>query len=305
MNRPDRPDSVFLAHEELSLELPEETPPDDVSALPSVSDQLQSLEDIIVSSDAFELLPDTKGVIFDFDGTIAFTRAAHVEPPRMAIEDIIGRKFSTDEWIELYKQASGHHELETCRRLLEVVCTAFPDNAELKELTPQEMADLKLQYFLDNFEELKPYLIDGVADLIERIQNSGRILSLCSNSRSEFVEAVLSHYGLGDTFAFKTFSNEVPIDKGKPHPLLYLKTAEKMGLEPADLAAFEDTFHGALSAWQAGLQICARVEERFEKMFHSQAAEYSVDQIVVPERRMPIVVVSDWQHVKMPHSETT
>jgi len=44
---------------------------------------------------------------------------------------------------------------------------------------------------------------------------------------------------------------------GKPHPGSYLSTAAKLGVEPTDCLAVEDSFNGAISAKAARMRVVA------------------------------------------------
>jgi HAD superfamily hydrolase (TIGR01549 family) len=45
------------------------------------------------------------------------------------------------------------------------------------------------------------------------------------------------------------------VKKGKPHPEIFLAAAEKIGVNPSDCLAFEDTLSGILSAKAAGMDV--------------------------------------------------
>ena len=64
------------------------------------------------------------------------------------------------------------------------------------------------------------------------------------------VEAVNHKFGLaGD---IEVFMNGEAVTKGKPHPEIFLTTAEKLGVNPEDCVVIEDSRNGVLgskSSW--------------------------------------------------------
>jgi HAD superfamily hydrolase (TIGR01549 family) len=70
--------------------------------------------------------------------------------------------------------------------------------------------------------------------------------------RSE-IDPVLTAAGLLDLFRIVVAQDDVT--RGKPDPQPYLLAAERLGLEPGDLAVFEDTDVGVASARAAGAYV--------------------------------------------------
>ncbi len=56
-------------------------------------------------------------------------------------------------------------------------------------------------------------------------------------------------------------SEEVP--RGKPAPDVYLEAAKRLGVDPADCAAIEDSHNGILSAKAAGMRVIAIPNPRY------------------------------------------
>ena len=56
---------------------------------------------------------------------------------------------------------------------------------------------------------------------------------------------------------FRSLLSGAEVTHPKPHPEIYLKSAEKLGIEPARCVAFEDSFVGLESASRAGMKVVA------------------------------------------------
>lgn len=86
----------------------------------------------------------------------------------------------------------------------------------------------------------------GVASAIALCRSEGFRLGLCSSSPLVLIQAILEKLGLSS--AFEVVHSAERERHGKPHPAVYLSTAEKLGVEPASCLAIEDSLSGVISA---------------------------------------------------------
>jgi len=79
---------------------------------------------------------------------------------------------------------------------------------------------------------------------------------ICSNSRTERLDAMLVRTGLKRFFEGRVFSAlETPTGKPKPAPDVFLFAAEAMGADPALTFVIEDSVHGIAAAKAAGMRV--------------------------------------------------
>jgi len=97
-------------------------------------------------------------------------------------------------------------------------------------------------------------LLPGAVDAVHRMREEWP-LGLASSSNREVIDAVLRIAGLGDAFAVTVSSEEV--DRGKPAPDVYLEVVRRVGEEPGDCVAIEDSTNGIRSAVAAGCPVIA------------------------------------------------
>ncbi len=97
--------------------------------------------------------------------------------------------------------------------------------------------------------------LPGVHELIAMALDHGLKLGLCTSSDTALMEAVLSSLGMEDVFDV-THSAEHD-EFGKPHPMPYLKTAQKLGVPATACIAIEDSLNGAVSARAAQMKVVA------------------------------------------------
>ncbi|PYK49916.1 MAG: hypothetical protein DME20_05545 [Verrucomicrobia bacterium] len=98
--------------------------------------------------------------------------------------------------------------------------------------------------------------------------------------RGEYHRNVLGvSYRLAVEFYKKAFGLSVPteedeIERGKPHPDIYLRAAEKLGLVADECLVIEDAFSGIAAAKAAKMRVAAIPDTRFvdPRAFEKEAA---------------------------------
>lgn len=79
---------------------------------------------------------------------------------------------------------------------------------------------------------------------------------VCSNSASERLQGMLGRAGLLALFGDNVFSaRALPSRKPKPAPDIFLHAASKMGADPKNSFAIEDSVHGVHGARAAGMRV--------------------------------------------------
>jgi sugar-phosphatase len=101
-------------------------------------------------------------------------------------------------------------------------------------------------------------LMDGVKEVLEMIKAKGLPMAIASSSNMEIINAVVEKFELG---AYFQLLHSAEYEKyGKPHPDIFIHTAEQLGVSPMDCLVFEDSFNGLLAA-KAARMTCALVPE--------------------------------------------
>ena len=94
----------------------------------------------------------------------------------------------------------------------------------------------------------------GAVELVERLRGRTR-LGLASNSPRHLVDAALATARITDAFDAIVTSDDVA--ESKPAPDIYLLACERLGVDPADALALEDSASGVAAAKAAGLTCIA------------------------------------------------
>ncbi|MDP4075627.1 HAD family phosphatase [Acidovorax sp. A1169] len=141
---------------------------------------------------------------------------------------------------------------------LQVVGKAAQDSDAILQMhlggvVPFEQALLAVRAALEEGEgrELLFPLKPGAASLLAQLQAAGIPCAVASSSRTDEIAQRLARVGVLQHFAAVAGGNEVL--RGKPDPALYALAAARLGVEPAQCLAFEDSHNGGCAALAAGM----------------------------------------------------
>jgi HAD superfamily hydrolase (TIGR01509 family) len=126
-------------------------------------------------------------------------------------------------------------------------------------LDPDEINQRVVAGLLASYRRHLP-LLPGALAAVARLASRWP-LGLASSANRPVIDAVLASAGLTEKFAATVSGEEV--DRGKPAPDVYLAAARKLGVEPADAAAVEDSTNGLRAAAAAGMAVLAVPNREF------------------------------------------
>ena len=101
----------------------------------------------------------------------------------------------------------------------------------------------------------------GVDNAISFVQQKQVKIALASSSSTKIIQAALQKLNLVNTFV-EVYSAESEL-LGKPHPGVYLTTANKLNIFPQECLAIEDSLNGILAAKAAQMK-CIAIPETLE-----------------------------------------
>ena len=180
-----------------------------------------------------------KALIFDMDGTLMDNMSYHKK-----------------SWIELFK----HHKLDLDYdtfdekyhkgSLVEIMARLFPEISDIETL--RKIGSYKEELYRELY---RPHVksISGLILFLEKIFEKNIPMGLATMGDQHNIDFTFKALNLKDFFHSTTGGHEVK--KGKPHPEIFLTAAEKIGVNPSDCLAFEDTLSGILSAKAAGMDV--------------------------------------------------
>jgi beta-phosphoglucomutase-like phosphatase (HAD superfamily) len=174
-----------------------------------------------------------KALIFDFDGVIALSEQARFGVLQRVAED---------------------HGLTIENSLFKAMTGATTRNFFKHHFSELDSAVIE-QIIEDYTKEYKDKIIDHATPIVETNDFIKRYdgdlpLAVASGSDTKVLETMLNHLAIRDRFQF-VFGKE-HAKQHKPHPEVYLRVSESLGVPIKDCAIIEDSVHGATAALAAG-----------------------------------------------------
>jgi beta-phosphoglucomutase len=176
--------------------------------------------------------------IFDMDGTIVDNMAFH-----------------TRSWLEFFARRGKEYEAEAFFRE-----TAGAQGREIlrerlgPEIPEDEIAVLAQEKDVLYRDMYRPHrrAIGGFEDFVTRARADGVQLAVATSAPPANIVFTLDELDLRRHFDAVVGAADVA--RGKPHPDVFLKAAEKLGANPADCIVFEDAPLGVEAARRAGMR---------------------------------------------------
>ena len=95
----------------------------------------------------------------------------------------------------------------------------------------------------------------GRFEVLELIDARGLPKGVATSSQRDYLEEIFARFDLLPRFSVALTAESVT--HGKPHPEIYLKAAERLGMAPERCLAIEDAPKGVQSAARAGMAVVA------------------------------------------------
>lgn len=200
-----------------------------------------------------------KGIIFDFDGLIIDT-----ETPQYRVFNDIFLDYDSELPLSIWQLEVGTASTFNSFDLLESQINRKVNQAELRKRTR-----MKIKSAL----EYAP-IREGVIEFLNEAKKLNLKIGLASSSNYTWVSNHLKRVGLYHYFECIKTSDDV--DKVKPDPDLYIKTAKCLGLRPEQCLAFEDSANGAKAAKDAKMK-CIVVPNEITSSMDFGEVEYRIN----------------------------
>lgn len=180
-------------------------------------------------------------VIFDMDGLLFSTEPIYFECyKKAAAED--GLTFS----FELFETCVGMSSKDAGA----LIKHHFGPHFDVENLYRRTYAHFEDYVSSGQEIEFRP----GANEAVEFFYKRGLKVGLASSNIRRWVDYLLEQKGIKRYFSSITTSDDV--SNPKPDPEVYLKTAQKLGVDVAECLAFEDSIAGATAAITAGMRTC-------------------------------------------------
>jgi beta-phosphoglucomutase family hydrolase len=179
--------------------------------------------------------------ILDMDGTLVDNMGVHLRAWTTFLADF-GVEISPEAFL---RRTSGLQNPQILRMML---------GQDLSEAEVDAYAAQKEARYRDLY---RPHLepVDGGIAFLEEAWQRGAPLALATSANQPNVDFVLGGLGIEDLFDAVVSAEDV--ERGKPHPEMFLATAQQLGVEPDCCLVFEDSAAGIEAAHRAGMAVIA------------------------------------------------
>jgi HAD superfamily hydrolase (TIGR01509 family) len=185
-------------------------------------------------------------VIFDLDGVLADS-----EPWWSQIDAKLLAEHGVSYRGEYHRNVLG----VSYRLAVEFYKNAFHISASVEELM-RRRGEIATDFFASRVE-----LFPSARTTLEQLREMKLHLALATSSMSASARPLLDRTGISSLFSVVITGDEV--QQGKPHPDIYLRTAETLGISPEACLVIEDALAGIAAGKAANMHVAAIPDRRF------------------------------------------
>jgi beta-phosphoglucomutase len=196
-----------------------------------------------------------RAIIFDLDGVVADSHAAH----KRAWSELLASLGRTVSPQELEYVVEGRKREEITSHFL----------GELSKEEASEYGIRKDALFTKYSSDLQP--VPGVCRFIKEASAAGIAIAVASSARRKRVETNLRQLGLASHFQVVVTGDDVV--KGKPDPALFSMAARELNIRPQETLVCEDALNGVQAAKSAGMKCLAIASPGREAVLKAAGAD--------------------------------
>lgn len=187
-------------------------------------------------------LKDVRAVIFDCDGVLVDSEVLAIKGERGALEEF-GLCYSPQEYVQKFVGLHDGAFFEALRKDFRKAFEAdAPDDFEARVLEGRGRERHALQ------------AVAGADRAMRAARERYGRIGVASSSRAHLLKSKLERTGLFGFVAPHVYSADL-VAHGKPAPDIFLYTAEKLGIDPAQCLVLEDSENGVKAGRAAGMTV--------------------------------------------------
>ena len=212
-------------------------------------------------------------IIFDLDGVLADS-----EPWWNKID----AKMLSDYGIEYHGECHQNVLGVSYRLAIEFYKKKFGISAATEEMMKRR-GEIATEFFADRVG-----LFPNAKRVLEELRQNHVRLALATSSVGASARPFLDRHQLTGFFEVIVAGDE--IERGKPAPDIYLRVAEKLGVEANECLVIEDSLSGIAAAKAADMRVAAIPDGRFvEPSEYGKRADYLLNDL----SEIPVLVAFD------------
>jgi 16S rRNA pseudouridine516 synthase len=214
--------------------------------------------------------PPFHAVIFDLDGVLADS-----EPWWNQIDAKLLAEYGVTYRGEYHRNVLG----VSYRLALELYKNAFHLSAPVDELM-RRRGQIATEFFADRVD-----LFPSAKTTLEELRQMKLRLAVATSSVSASARPFLERTGIRSFFEVIVTGDE--IQRGKPHPDIYLRAAEELGIPPNACLVIEDALSGVAAAKAANMRVAAIPDTRF---VDAREYEKEADYVLGSLSEIPVLI---------------
>jgi HAD superfamily hydrolase (TIGR01509 family) len=211
-------------------------------------------------------------VIFDMDGLMIDS-----EPLAKEAWQVTARRYGYVIDEPMFTRMLGLREIE---------CTAMVQ----RELGLPVAVDALRQQRSETFLAILPgrlKAMPGLYELLTKLKARGLRRALATSGERLYVATVMRELNLDGTFDAMVVAQDVT--RGKPAPDVYLLTAQRLNLLPAQCLVLEDAPNGIAAAKAAGM-LCVAVPNEFTRTLDLSAADVMMPSLSAVRDNLDVLI---------------
>jgi len=217
------------------------------------------------------------GFIFDMDGVVIDSNPYH---------KIAWEKFLNGQGVHFDDQ------------LFDNVLSGRTGPTSLRLLFGEDLSQDKIDLFLEEVDgnyqtilraskDVRP--IAGVHAFLDKVSGNGMRLALATSAPELNIELGLQKLKLENTF--EHIVGKVDVSHGKPHPEVYLKSLELLGMSAENCVVFEDSKAGIQSARSAGIKVVGIASGHSKEELLEEGVSLAIDDFTALEPEQVLTLI--------------
>lgn len=179
------------------------------------------------------------GAIFDWDGVIIDSGKLHEQSWKQLAQEL-GRTIAPDSFLRGFGMKSA--------RIIEEIHCWATEPTEVASLTNRKEA-----LYRELVARSEITALPGVVEWLQRLREANVPCAVASSTHRANIDVVLERIGLKE--AFRVIVSAEDVVRGKPNPEVFLKAAERLGVEAERCVVFEDAYVGIEAGHAAGMKV--------------------------------------------------
>ncbi|CAO4162986.1 HAD-IA family hydrolase [Methylorubrum aminovorans] len=218
-----------------------------------------------------------RALIFDVDGTLAETEDLHRQGFNRAFQALgLPWHWSPELYAELLKVMGGKE------RLVHYIERFHAEEASALKVRMPEIHDLKTRFYGELAQSGGLALRPGVRRLVEEARAQGVRLAVATTTSRPNIDLLLRLNFPDDAQPFDVIAAGDEAAQKKPAPDIFALAVHRLGIDPSEAIAFEDSAAGIRSALAAGLPVLA-TRSRYTQSHRLDGAFSAVSDLGEPD----------------------